>query len=75
MNKILIAKFDSEENLKAAENNLMTATIAGFPREKIVVDKEKGEIRVITPEATKAQVEQILKDHRPKDVTEKEWKE
>lgn len=75
MNKILTATFDSVDNLKAAENDLLTATIAGFPREKIHVDKERNEIKVIIPETTKPEVLRILNDHHPRAVTEKDWKE
>jgi hypothetical protein len=75
MNKILTATFDSEDNLKAAEKDLLTATIAGFPREKIHVDKEKKVIKVIIPATTKAEVLKMLNDHHPRDVTEKDWKE
>lgn len=75
MNKILVATFDSEDSLKGAENDLVTATIAGFPREKILVDKENKTIKVIIPETTKAEVLRMLNEHRPINVTEKDWKE
>jgi len=39
MNKVLTASFDTEEALKAAQHDLTTSTIAGFPREKIRADK------------------------------------
>ena len=75
MNRILIATYDSEENLKGAHNDLLTATIAGFPREKIHVDKEKKIIRVIIPETTKAEVLKMLNEHHPTGVIEKDWQE
>lgn len=75
MNKMLIATFDSEDNLKSAENDLLTATIAGFPREKILVNKEKKEIKVIIPATTKAEVLRMLNEHNPRAVTETDWKE
>lgn len=75
MNKILIATFDSEDNLKGAHNDLLTSSIAGFPREKILVDKEKRIIRVIIPETTKAEVLRMLNEHHPGDVIEKDWQE
>lgn len=75
MNKILIATFDSEENLKGAQDDLLTATIAGFPREKVNIDKEKKIIRVIVPETTKPEVLRMLNEHHPRDVIEKDWQE
>lgn len=42
MNKLLIATFDSEEKIKGAQNDLQTAAIAGFPREKDLVDKKRN---------------------------------
>jgi len=74
MNKILTASFDSAEALKAAQHDLTTATIAGFPREEILADKEKNEIKVVTTEATETQVRKILQDHHPKYLRESEFK-
>ncbi|NGP54639.1 hypothetical protein [Thioalkalivibrio sp. XN8] len=74
MNKILTASFDTEEALKAAQYDLTTATIAGFPREKILADKERKEIKVMTTGATETQVRKILQDHDPKDLRESEFK-
>ncbi len=75
MNKVLTATFDSEDKLKAAKNHLLTTSIAGFPRENIYVDNEKKEIKVIIPETTKAEVEQVLNEHSPKKLTVKDFKE
>lgn len=74
MNKILTASFDTEEALKAAQHDLTTATIAGFPREKILADSERKEIKVVTTGATETQVRKILQDHDPKDLRESEFK-
>ena len=74
MNKILTASFDTEEALKAAQHDLTTATIAGFPREKILADNERKELKVVTTGATETQVRKILQDHDPKDVGEAELK-
>lgn len=74
MNKILTASFDTEAALKAAQHDLVTATIAGFPQEKILADKDRKEIKVLTTEATETQVRQILRDHDPKDLRESEFK-
>jgi len=74
MNKVLTASFGTEEALKAAQHDLTTATIAGFPREKILADKEGKQIKVVTTGATEAQVRKILQDHDPKDLRESEFK-
>ncbi len=74
MNKTLTATFESEDALKAAEYNIINAEIAGIPREKIFVDKEKKEIKVIIPTATEAEIRSILKENNPKTITEREWK-
>jgi len=72
MNKVLTASFDTEEALKAAQHDLTTSTIAGFPREKIRADKDRKEIKVLTTGATEAQVRKILQDHDPKELRESE---
>jgi len=74
MNKVLTASFGTEEAVKAAQHDLTTATIAGFPREKILADKEGKQIKVVTTGATEAQVRKILQDHDPKDLRESEFK-
>ncbi|NGX17678.1 hypothetical protein [Wenzhouxiangella sp. XN24] len=74
MQKLLFASFESEDALKAVKHELTTATIAGFPREKILANEEKKEIRVITTAATEAEVRKILKEHHPREFREEEWK-
>ena len=74
MNKILTASFDSEEALKAAQHDLTTATIAGFPAEEILADKERKEIKVVTTGATETQVRKILQDHDPIGLKESAFK-
>ena len=75
MTKLLIATFDSEDKLKGAQNDLLTSTIAGFPREKVLVDKEKKQIKIIIPEPTRAEVEKVLNDHSPVNLIVEDWKE
>ena len=73
MSKVLTASFDTEEAVKAAQYDLTTASIAGFPQENILADKERKEIKVVTSGATEAQVRKILHDHNPKDLRESEF--
>ncbi len=75
MNKLLIATFDSEDKLKGAQNDLLTATIAGFPREKVLIDKENKQIKIIIPETTRAEVEKVLNAHDPSRLIVEDWKE
>jgi hypothetical protein len=40
----------------------------GIPGEKIKVDKEHFKVRVMVPEATKAEIIEILKRHEPAEM-------
>ncbi len=75
MFKTLTATFESAEALKNVKAEIVSADIAGFPQEKIFIDKDKKEIKVITPTAIEAQIREIFQDHDAKNVTEREWKE
>lgn len=75
MFKTLTATFESEEALKNVKAEIVSAAIAGFPQEKIFLDKDKKEVKVIIPAAVESQIREIFKDHDAKNVTEREWKE
>lgn len=75
MYKTLTATFESEETLKNVKDDIVNADVAGFPQEKIYIDKEKKEIKVITPTAIEEQIRKIFQDYDPISVTEREWKE
>ncbi|MBS9403273.1 hypothetical protein KG088_06495 [Halomonas sp. TRM85114] len=40
----------------------------GFPREKVYLDKEANHVKVIVPEETKPEAEEILRRHEPDDL-------
>jgi len=75
MFKTLTATFESEETLKKVKADIVSADIAGFPQERIFIDKDKKEVKVITPTAIEAPIRKIFQDHGAKNVTEREWKE
>ncbi|MDO3377330.1 hypothetical protein [Geoalkalibacter halelectricus] len=75
MNKTLTAAFDSDEALKSAEDEIINLDVAGYPREKIYVDKEKKEIKVIAAGAIAGEIKEVLQSHNPKSLTEREWTE
>ncbi len=57
------ANYVSEDAMKNAVNDLVSHRI---PEEKFFVDKEKLQIKVITPKATKSEIEELLNRHRHK---------
>ncbi|WP_305045379.1 hypothetical protein [Geoalkalibacter sp.] len=75
MNKTLTAAFESEDVLKSVETEIINLDVAGFPREKIFVDKEKKEIKVIASGAIAGEIREILQGHSPKKLTERDWAE
>lgn len=59
----------------ATYQDLMKATNAydeliseGFPREKLYFDKEAKQVKVIIPDETKPEAEEILSRHQPDDL-------
>jgi len=41
----------------------------GFPREKLFLDKQSSEVKVIVPEASQPEAEEILNRHGPDEVS------
>jgi len=75
MTKILTAKFASEDTLKNVEDDILNGQISGFPREKIFVDKDKVEVKVIASAAIVSGIREIFESHGANSVTETDWKE
>lgn len=75
MAKILTAKFASEDTLKNVEADILNSPISGFPTEKIFVDKDKKEIKVIASLGIVSEIREIFKAHGAESVTETDWKE
>ena len=65
MTEAVVATFKDVKSLMNVEEDLLAT---GIPNEKIKVDKEHRKIRVFTPDATKAEVLEILKRHKPAEV-------
>ncbi len=63
------------QTVTATYQDLMKATNAydelismGYPREKLHFDKEAGQIKVIVPDESKPEAEEILNRHQPDDL-------
>ncbi|WP_020676191.1 hypothetical protein [Geopsychrobacter electrodiphilus] len=63
MNETVSVTYVSVDAMKNAENELIAAQI---PEENFFVDKDKLEIKVITPKATKSTIEELLNRHNHK---------
>jgi methylmalonyl-CoA mutase cobalamin-binding subunit len=65
MTEAVVATFKDVKSIMNVEEDLLAT---GIPNEKIKIDKEHRKIRVFTPDATKAEVLEILKRHMPAEV-------
>lgn len=68
MTKTITAIFDSPEQVTNAFDDLIST---GIPQEKIYAEKDRPELKVATPDTTAPEITEILRRHRPKDITEK----
>ncbi len=60
MNETVTVTYTSADAMKNTVNELVAAKI---PEEKFFVDKEKLQIKVITPKATKSTIDELLNRH------------
>lgn len=65
MNVTITGRFESEIQLKSAEDDLRAT---GIPREKIYVDTPAMTLKVITPETSKPEILELLGRHNPVQV-------
>lgn len=65
MTEAVVATFKDVKSIMNVEEDLLAT---GIPNEKIKIDKEHRKIRVFTPDATRAEVLEILKRHMPAEV-------
>jgi hypothetical protein len=65
MTEAVVATFKDVKSIMNVEEDLLAT---GIPNEKIKIDKDHRKIRVFTPDATKAEVLEILKRHMPTEV-------
>jgi len=62
MTEAVVATYDDVKTIMNVEDDLLAT---GIPNEKIKVDKEHRKIRVFVPDATRSEVIEILKRHKP----------
>jgi len=55
-------------NLDAGRNALDDLVADGFDCEKVFLDEENLQVKVMAPDAVKANAEEILRRHDPKDL-------
>ncbi len=65
MKEAVVATYDDVTAIRNVEDDLRGI---GIPMEKIRIDLDHRKIRVMTPEATKAEVLEILNRHEPAEV-------
>jgi len=65
MTEAIVATYKDVKTIMNVEDDLLAT---GIPNEKIKVDKEHRKIRVFVPEATRSEVMEILKRHKPAEV-------
>lgn len=72
MNKTLKGDFTDETTMANVADELVND---GIPREKIFIDKDKLEVKVIIPAATESQVRRVFDKHGVKNIIDRELSE
>ena len=65
MTEAIVATYNDVTTVRNVEDDLRST---GIPMEEIHVDRDHFKVRVTIPNATKAEVLEILKRHNPKEV-------
>ncbi|MDR9440541.1 MAG: hypothetical protein RI841_13765 [Halomonas sp.] len=65
MTQTVTASYGSIDKAANAFDELVSE---GFPREKLFLDKEASEVKVIVPEASQPEAEEILNRHEPGEI-------
>jgi hypothetical protein len=65
MTEALVATFKDVRAITNVEDDLIST---GIPSEKIKIDRDHRKIRVLVPDATRAEVLEILNRHNPAEV-------
>jgi len=65
MTQTITAAYDSIDKAANAFDELVSE---GFPREKLFLDKETNKVKVIVPETSRPETEEILNRHEPDEV-------
>jgi len=61
----VVATYKDVKTITNVEDDLLSI---GIPNEKIKIDKDRMKIRVMTPDATKSEIMEILNRHAPSEV-------
>ncbi len=65
MTNALVATYKNVRTITNVEDDLLST---GIPNEKIKIDREHRKVRVMVPDATRAEVLEILNRHEPSEV-------
>ena len=68
MTKTLTGRYGKPGAARNAHEDLIDT---GFPAEKVFLDREHGEVKVIASEFSEREAREILGRHQPKDITER----
>ncbi|CAM3400495.1 hypothetical protein [Halomonas lysinitropha] len=72
MTQTVTAAYGSIDKAANAFDELVSE---GFPREKLFLDKETNEVKVIVPDTSQPEVEEVLKRHEPDEVQSRPYQE
>ena len=65
MTQTVTASYSSTDKARNAFDELVAE---GFPREKLYFDKEANQVKVIIPDTSRPEAEEILRRHEPDEV-------
>ncbi|RLK46790.1 hypothetical protein DFR31_2497 [Alkalispirillum mobile] len=65
MSQTVTAAYDNEDAARNAVDELISD---GFDQEKVFLDKETIQVKVMVPDSGQREAEEILKRHTPKDI-------
>ena len=65
MTAAVVATYKDLKTVRNVEDDLLST---GIPNEKIKVDRDHRKVRVMVPEATRAEIMEILNRHEPAEI-------
>ena len=66
MTKTMTGTFESIDKTRNAKDDLIST---GIPSEKVYLDKETNQVKVIIPTETEAEIVEVLNRHEPTQVS------
>ncbi|WP_254276687.1 hypothetical protein [Halomonas sp. 3H] len=72
MTQTVTAAYGSADKAINAYDELMSE---GYPREKLYLDRDTHEVKVIVPDTSKPEVEEILARHEPDEILARPYKD